>query len=330
MTATLGHLEAVPLRNVWAHEANDFTPWLAEPENLAQLADTLGLGELEAQGTEVPIGNFSIDILAKSFDGSVVVIENQFGSTDHTHLGQILTYAGGQEGDVTIVWIAENFREEHRAAIDWLNSSTIEGFNFFAVEIEALRIGHSFPAARFNVVGKPNEWSRGVTRTARKFSETPSNERQAFYVTYWSEFGSFLVENQSQFRIKRTFKDYWCGFRLGRSGIQFVATASRRDRRIGVELYISRDDGKATFHALMDEKSSIHEAVGEPLDWQELPDKVASRIAIFKAADPNDQAIRPEQFQWLASKLDGFRRAFYDRVRSMNQDTTADDDAGEA
>src|SRR5262245_25285232 len=73
----------------------------------------------------------------------MVVIENQFGPTDHTHLGQIMTYLAGQDGRTTVIWIAETIREEHRAAIDWLNASTIEGFNFFAVEVEALRIGNS-------------------------------------------------------------------------------------------------------------------------------------------------------------------------------------------
>jgi hypothetical protein len=125
---TLGRLVSVPLREVWAHESNDFTPWLADGENLSLLADTLNLGQLQLQGTEVPVGNFFIDILARDADGSIVVIENQFGFTDHTHLGQILTYVAGQEGRATIIWIAETFREEHRAAIDWLNASTIEDF----------------------------------------------------------------------------------------------------------------------------------------------------------------------------------------------------------
>jgi hypothetical protein len=118
MTMTLGRLSTVPLREVWAHESNDFTPWLAEANNLALLAETLGLGELQIQGTEVPVGDFYIDILARDIGGGVVVIENQFGPTNHTHLGQIMTYVAGQEGKATIIWIAETFREEHRAAID--------------------------------------------------------------------------------------------------------------------------------------------------------------------------------------------------------------------
>jgi hypothetical protein len=105
----------------------------------------------------------------------VVLIENQFGPTDHSHLGQIMTYVAGQESNATIVWIAERFREEHRAAIDWLNASTIEGFNFFAVEVEALKIANSVPAPWFNVVGKPNAWSRDVTRATSSLSDSYAN-----------------------------------------------------------------------------------------------------------------------------------------------------------
>src|SRR6516165_3986110 len=142
MTQVLGRLETVPLRQLWPHEANDFTPWLAEPDNLSLLADTLNLDELQVQGTEVPVGNFSIDILALDVEGHVVVIENQFGPTDHTHLGQILTYVAGQEGHATVVWIAEVIREEHRAAIDWLNASTIEGFDFSPSKSKLCELAH--------------------------------------------------------------------------------------------------------------------------------------------------------------------------------------------
>jgi hypothetical protein len=141
------------------------------------LAETLRLGELQVQGIEVPVGNFFIDILARDIEGRVVVIENQFGQTDHTHLGQILTYIAGQDGHATVVWIAETIREEHRAAIDWLNGSTFEGFDFFAVKVEALRIGESPPAPWFNVVAKPNNWTRGVGRVTRATSDLPTEQQ---------------------------------------------------------------------------------------------------------------------------------------------------------
>jgi hypothetical protein len=144
---------------------------LATGENLTLLAETLGIGGLEIQGTEVPVGSFHIDILARDSEGNVVVIENQFGATDHNHLGQIMTYTAGQEGKATIIWIAETFREEHRAAIDWLNASTIDGFEFFAVEVEAWKIGDSLPAPRFNVIASPNDWTKATRGSLRVHRE---------------------------------------------------------------------------------------------------------------------------------------------------------------
>src|SRR4051794_7796185 len=188
MTAALGRLVSVPLREVWPHEANDFTPWLAKNENLSLLAETLQLSDLQLQDTEVAVGSFYIDILARDIDDRVVVIENQFGPTDHTHLGQIMTYLSGRKGRAIVIWIAEKFREEHRAAIEWLNASTIEGFDFFAVEVAALRIGTSPPAPWFNAVAKPNKVSREIVRGTRNLGAGPLNDRARADSTYWSGF----------------------------------------------------------------------------------------------------------------------------------------------
>jgi hypothetical protein len=140
------------------YEDQHFTPWLSQPENLALLAETLGLGELRLEGTEIPVGSFALDLLARDMTGGIVLIEHQFGPTDHSHLGQLMTYLAGQKDRGTVIWIAERFKEEHRAAIDWLNSNTVESYNFFGVEIEVLSINGSVPAPWFNVISKPNEW----------------------------------------------------------------------------------------------------------------------------------------------------------------------------
>ena len=102
----LGRLEPVPVRSVMPHEAYDFTVWLA---------------------TEVGVDEFSADLVCRSLDdNSTVLIENQYGRTDHDHLGKLLTYVGGLKAS-TMVWIAERIRPAHRAALDWLNESTSKG-----------------------------------------------------------------------------------------------------------------------------------------------------------------------------------------------------------
>src|SRR5882724_4545695 len=152
---SLGRLQKIDLREAWLSEASDFTPWLAEPENLKLLGEAIGI-ELECEAQEKDVGPFRADILCKdTTTDSWVLIENQLERTDHCHLGQLLTYAAGLT-TVTIVWLAQRFTEEHRAALDWLNERTDEKINFFGLEVELWKIGDSPIAPKFNVVCKPN------------------------------------------------------------------------------------------------------------------------------------------------------------------------------
>lgn len=162
----LSRLVRVDLREAWPHEAANFTPWLAEEENLRLLGDTLGL-ELQLEAIEKPVESFSADILAKdTISGNMVVIENQLEQTDHNHLGQILTYAAGLNAR-TVIWIAREFRDPHRAAIDYLNEISSPDHNFFGVQLELYRIENSPYAPRFNIVAKPNDLVQAPDRAVQ-------------------------------------------------------------------------------------------------------------------------------------------------------------------
>jgi hypothetical protein len=184
-TVEFGYLEDAPLRDAWAHEAHAFTPWLAE--NLDRISAAIGI-PLEWEGTEVPVGRFSADILAVNpIDGSKVLIENQLEHGDHSHLGQILTYLTGLDAR-TVVWIAQDFREEHLSAIRWLNLHTETPYAFIAVKLRVVRIGASPYAPLFEVVERPNGWDRQVQEATKSVS-TPSplaDQRRAF----WDHYGS--------------------------------------------------------------------------------------------------------------------------------------------
>jgi hypothetical protein len=325
MRLTLGRLASVPLREVWAGEARDFTPWLAESDNISLLAETLGLSDLDVQGREVPVGSFYIDILARDADGHIVVIENQFGPTDHTHLGQILTYVAGQEGNATVIWIAETVRDEHRAAIDWLNTSTIQAYNFFAVEVEALRIGDSPPAPRFSVVAKPNNWSRGIGRATRA-SIAPLDDRARACMAYWAAFGQYLVERGARYRMPTPApRGNACIWGIGRSGFQLAEVALFDSHRLRVEIYINHCAAKRAFDLLEADRASIEGEIGHSLDWQRLDDRQASRIAVHRMdVDPRDESQRLLQYAWMLDETQRFDQTFRTRVRALPLENVAE------
>jgi hypothetical protein len=307
----LGRLTQVDIRDVWQHEASDFTPWLAHEDNIAVLGEALQLGELHVEATERDVGRFSADIVARDDTGELVLIENQLEQTDHRHLGQVLTYLAGLEGDATVVWVASRFLEEHRAAIDWLNENTNDRFDFFGVELAVVRIGTSEPAPVFNIAAKPNGWSRGVRSVARQVSEGATTDRQKLLVAYWTAFASFLANAEPRFRAPKPNHDHWKSFGVGKAGFSINVIALAQQKRVGVELYISRPSAKADYAALLSQKDALEASFGEELRWEELPNRKGSRISVEPLqADPSSDADWPRQHAWAHSKLATFRRSF--------------------
>ena len=231
----LGKLEKVEIRKVWAKEDAHFTPWLALEENIALLSEELNL-DLEVQAQEERVGPFRADILCKDIaTDRFVLIENQFGKTDHSHLGQILTYASGLNA-LTVIWIAEKFHEEHRAVLDWLNSLTDDTVEFFGIEIELYKIGNSEPAPMFNIVSKPNNWSKSIRRTAQSAGLT---ETKLLQQDYWIALKEFVEKGKATFRMQKPLPQHWTNIAIGRSGFILYAFANTQDKRIGVQLAIS-------------------------------------------------------------------------------------------
>ena len=170
-TQDLAKIERVELREAWPNEAQNFTPWLAE--NIAELGEALGM-DLELQQVEAPVGGYSLDILATDLNSNrPVIIENQLEATDHTHLGQLLTYAAGFDAGV-IVWVTREFRDEHWQALDWLNQRTGEDTQFFGVVVELWSIAGSPPAPHFRLSATPNEWRKLNATVAGKGRNAPS------------------------------------------------------------------------------------------------------------------------------------------------------------
>lgn len=220
----IGKLIELPARDAWKHEAHNFTPWLSD--NLDLLGDAIGL-KLEPEGTEVPVGSFSADILAKDIlCGRSVLIENQLESTDHNHLGQILTYLTGLEAEV-VIWIATNFREEHLSAINWLNEHTKDKFSFFAIKLRVIKINDSIPAPIFDVLARPNEWERSLQKELQK-TKGETSKRVIELRSFWEHY------------LKRHPKDAKLGVKITGAAHNWLTTPDSEE--FVVSIYKAKDE----------------------------------------------------------------------------------------
>lgn len=314
MSKNLSKLERVPLRDAWKHEANEFTPWLAETDNLNTLSDALGLSELVLVATEHWVGDFKLDILCTDGDEQVI-IENQLEKTNHTHLGQIIAYAAGV-GAKKVIWVAESFRPEHAAALQFLNDNTTDDLNFFAVEVELWRIGDSPLAPKFEVVVKPNDWVKSGREQARAAAATsPTKQLQQ---KFWMALIEYLTAKAPQIRPQKPRPQHWLNNSIGRAGFGLNITANTRDERLGVELWIPGVEAKKHFANLSAQKKDIEGKLGFELDWQELPDAKACRIATwYPQASIEEEPRWGEYLDWLTQRLIKMDQVFRPIVRAL-------------
>jgi hypothetical protein len=310
----IGALKKVDIRELWKGESSDFTPWLAKEENIKQLSDTIQI-ELEVIQQEKSVGPFRADILCKNtLNEHYVLIENQLEKTDHAHLGQILTYAAGLDA-VTVIWIAKQFTEEHRATIDWLNRITDEQFNFFGIEIEAFKIGESLPAPLFQIVSKPNEWSKTVKSAASSQNLT---EAKSINLEYWTAMKKYFDDKGTFLKQQKPLPQHWTNFALGKSDIYMAATSSVRDNFMRVEILINTDNSKNDFKNLKSKFEKLsYEQISENLIWDELPDKKVSSVFLKKDANISNRKDWKNQHEWLKETLEKFDNFFRIKIKQI-------------
>jgi hypothetical protein len=316
----LGRLEKITdLREIWKTEAQDFTPWLAKEVNLSLLGETINL-ELELEAVEKDVGPFRADILCRdTADNSLVLVENQVERTDHTHLGQLLTYAAGLN-TVTIVWIAKRFTDEHRATLDWLNEITGDKINFFGLEIELWKIGGSAIAPHFNIVSKPNDWTKGKSANSASLVSKDLTPTQQLKLDYWKSFRSYISEHSTILNPNRASADHWMSFGIGTSKAHMSALLNTQQDLISVGLNIDKfEERLAIFHLLEKEREIIERELGSKLDWEEKPDKKSSYIFMRNQnMNPNNRDSWQGQHEWMLKGLENFREVFGARIKSMD------------
>ena len=317
----IAKLNKVDLRDLWKHEALDFTKWLSEPDNLELLSDEIGVGVQLVQ-TEANVGRYNVDILAQEENtGRKIIIENQLETTDHSHLGQLITYAAGVEAEY-ILWLVREAREEHQQAVDWLNEHTDDKLNFFLVVVELWQIADSPPAVKFSVVSRPNDWKKTVKGTGTDGEKT---ETQLMQLDFWQRLRELVGRQHPELKLRKPAARHWYNVAIGRSDCHACLTILSREDKVGCELYIPRS--KELFAQLEQQKSPIEMDLGleGKLDWQELPERKASRIRTLAPFDFHDDETWEKAFQWLAETCIKFKKTFAKNWNRSTQQAAARD-----
>lgn len=300
----LGRLKEVDIRELWAHEQYNFSNWLAKEENIELLNETVGL-TLTDIDKEVYVGSYRCDLVAVDETTDVkIIIENQLDSTDHDHLGKIITYASGLDANV-IIWIVKEAREEHKSAIEWLNNNMAKEISFFLLEIKAYRIGDSLPAPMFKVVEKPNDF----IKSNKSVKDGDLSKTQAERLNFWTEFNRVVTENGKPFNARKATTDHWYDVAIGTSDAHISITLVNKDGTIGVELYVR--DCKDLFDNLYEHKEEIENKLGFNMHWERLDDKKASRIKSYiPGLNFNKQGNYPELMNLVIERVVLMRNVF--------------------
>ena len=310
--AELGKLTKVDLRKVWAHEARDFSAWLAKDENLASLGEAIGI-DISLIGTEVDVGRYRIDILANDLNTDhKVVIENQLEPTNHDHLGKVITYAAGLDAKY-LVWIVKEVLPEHQKAIEWLNEYLDEEIRIFLIRIEVWQIGNSAYAPKFEIISAKNDWAAVVKKSATggEYSETKLKQHQ-----FWIEFSEFIRSRDNVIKLQKPYPAHWFDFSLGSALAHLSATINTRTSRFTADFYIP--DDKSLFSFIKSYENEISKELGHELHWFE-GDKASGFRIHRPVVDVFDNSEREENFKWLYESILQLKKVMLSYIQTYKE-----------
>lgn len=307
----IGIIQKVSLRELWGEEDRDFTRWLEN--NIDYLNELLNMS-LTVISREQNVGPFKVDLYAEDGNGNKVIIENQLERTDHTHLGQIITYLTNLEANVAI-WIASNPTAEHTEAIEWLNEISPENISFYLIKIEAIKIeDQPAVAPLFTIVSAPTEQGRQLGSEKKEHAQ-----RHVYREKFWAQFLNEINKKNQLFANVSPSTDNWISIGVGRGGIGLNLVVSKRYAR--VEIYINRgdkDENKRVFDEFFKQKDEIEKNFGDELVWERMEENVTSRIkyelggvSIFNEED------WPKMNKFLIDNVEKMHQVFREAIRRI-------------
>lgn len=267
---TVAHMRRWPATSVWPNEASNFNPWLAE--NLPFLNSRLGAPWSLSNGrAQQSAGSLFVDVLADMSDGRSAVIEAQYGTSDHSHLGKLLTYAAVY-GAGAAVWIAEDPRPEHVEAVNRLNST---GFvDFYFVRLEVMSVGDDGPRAPlFTVVTGPSP----VLKKAGG-DQVEMRARTTAILGLWAALLPRLGKVLPGYATRQPTSRYRCMVPAGRKGIRYAVEIRQQDASCMLIIFGgSYGDPHPAFKELERLRDQVEASFGAKLSWEEGPSRCRVR-----------------------------------------------------
>ena len=300
----LGKLEKVELRDIWKHEALDFTKWLAKEENIAILSKELGI-DIEVLETEMNVGRYNVDIFAKdSQSDRKIIIENQLENTNHDHLGKVLVYSAGLDANIAI-WIVKDVNEEHKQAIEWLNENTFDNINIFLVKVELWKIGNSLVAPKFQVICEPNNW----TKLLREKSYDDVNGIKLENLNYWRGFVDYSKSIDKTFITQKPSTHNWYVIRVGSSDYKISLLYNANLNSAKCQFIVLN---KEIYKELENVKEKINQDIPN-LEWDYLEDRKIDKISLNYNNVSEDVE---SSYKWLLDNAIKFKEVF---LRYLNK-----------
>jgi hypothetical protein len=303
------------LKSLW-HQETHFSDWLATQDGIDLLAQDLEI-EIENPRRESKGANFSCDIVANIVgdESHIVVIENQFGRTNHDHLAKLLTYAAVHKAVVGI-WVAEEAADDHRQVIDWLNENTPNTLALYLAELKAFTIGSSPAAPQLDVVCRPNV----TMKQANTALSEGDKKRNQWRLVFWTDIHNRMKSETLPFRLQKPGQGHWSSIAVGRSGFHISMLLTPRNQSIVIEMNIKPKDWKdSAFEQLKSQKVEIEKQLGKALQWRPMLDKTCAKIVLEEKIDPKVEANRKAVCDWFAEWTPKMFQAFSNRVKKLSE-----------
>ncbi len=308
----IGKIKKVQLREIWEHEARNFTTWMSE--NIDSLNEFLELN-LTVTEKEKSVGPFSSDIVAADNQGNVVIIENQLEKTNHDHLGKLVTYLSNIDNAKMAIWISSDPVEEHRRAVEWLNEFTPKDVSFYLVKVEAVQIGDSIPAPLFSIIAQPTEFVKQIGKENAENAERNSLRRE-----FWTQLLELANSKTKVLSNISPGKYNWISTGAGKTGITYGLSINLKTSSV----YVYIDKGKEyqklnkeRFDYLFNNKIKIDKMFGDHPEWHRLDSKRASIIDLKFDKGLTDKENWPTLQEKMIDSFIRMKDAFDNYVKEL-------------